>query len=60
LLENGETTVIGGIYENSETNTVQGVPFLQNIPFLGWLFKSKQKIVDKKELMVFITPRVVE
>lgn len=60
LLENGETTVIGGIYENSETNTVQGVPFFQNIPFLGWLFKSKQKIVDKKELMVFITPKVVE
>ncbi|AEI14201.1 type IV pilus secretin PilQ [Flexistipes sinusarabici DSM 4947] len=60
LLENGETTVIGGIYENSETSTVQGVPFLQNIPFLGWLFKSKQKIIDKKELMVFITPRVVE
>jgi len=60
LLENGETTVIGGIYENSETSTVQGVPFFQNIPFLGWLFKSKQKIVDKKELMVFITPKVVE
>ncbi|TYB34363.1 MAG: type IV pilus secretin PilQ [Flexistipes sinusarabici] len=60
LLENGETTVIGGIYENSETNTIQGVPFFQNIPFLGWMFKSKQNIVDKKELMVFITPRVVE
>ncbi len=60
LLENGETTVIGGIYEDEHSNTTQGVPFFSDVPFLGWLFKSKQQIYSKRELLVFITPSVVE
>jgi len=60
LLENGETTVIGGIYEDEQSNTVEGVPFFNNIPFFKWLFQSKQRIYSKRELLVFITPNVVE
>ncbi len=56
---NGETTVIGGIYVDNESDTVTGVPFLMDIPLLGWLFKSNSKIKSKTELLIFITPRIV-
>ncbi|HET6421634.1 MAG TPA: type IV pilus secretin PilQ [Geobacteraceae bacterium] len=59
LIKNGETTVIGGIYQDSDTEDEQGVPFLKDIPLLGWLFKSKDKTKIKTELLIFITPRVV-
>jgi type IV pilus assembly protein PilQ len=60
LLASGDTTVIGGIYEDEERVIKQQVPGLGNIPILGWLFKSKNNIYTKKELLVFLTPRVVE
>jgi type IV pilus assembly protein PilQ len=56
---NGETTVIGGIYIDSDTETNSGVPFLMDIPLLGWMFKSNSKSKTKTELLIFITPRVV-
>jgi type IV pilus assembly protein PilQ len=56
---NGETTVIGGIYVDSDTETNSGVPFLMDIPLLGWMFKSNSKSKVKTELLIFITPRVV-
>lgn len=56
---NGETTVIGGIYVDGETITDTGVPFLMDIPLLGWLFKSNNKTKTKTELLIFITPRIV-
>ncbi len=59
LLANGETTVLGGIYENETTEVVTGVPYLQDIPILGWLFKSKSDKYTKKELLVFITPKII-
>lgn len=56
---NGETTVIGGIYVDSDSETDSGVPYLMDIPLLGWMFKSNSKSKTKTELLIFITPRVV-
>jgi type IV pilus assembly protein PilQ len=56
---NGETTVIGGIFVDSDTDSNTGVPFLMDIPLLGWLFKSNTKSKSKSELLIFITPRIV-
>ncbi len=59
LVENGGTVVLGGIYEQNERNTVTKVPLLGDIPVLGYLFKNRQRVNDRTELMIFITPRVV-
>ncbi|GAB1535711.1 hypothetical protein ADMFC3_13420 [Geovibrio sp. ADMFC3] len=58
LLANGETTVIGGLYEDEEINYIQGVPGLSKLPVLGHLFKGTQKRSTRKELLVFLTPYV--
>ena len=60
LVKNGETTVIGGIFIETETESEVGIPLLRSIPILGNLFKSTRKGKDKTELMIFITPRIVE
>ncbi|MDD2308946.1 MAG: type IV pilus secretin PilQ [Desulfuromonadaceae bacterium] len=59
LLKDGETTVIGGIYKEDETQSDDGVPFLMDIPFLGRLFKSSETRKIKSELLIFITPRIL-
>lgn len=59
LVQNGETTVIGGIYVDTDSITDSGVPFLMDIPLLGWLFKSNNKKKSKSELLIFITPKIV-
>jgi type IV pilus assembly protein PilQ len=59
VVANGETTVIGGIYVDSDTESDTGIPFLSDIPLLGWLFKSNSKSKTKTELLIFITPKVV-
>lgn len=60
LVKNGETTVIGGIFIENETESEAGIPVLRSIPIIGHLFKSTRKGRDKTELMIFITPRIVE
>jgi type IV pilus assembly protein PilQ len=59
LLKDGETTVIGGIFVDSETDGDDGVPYLMDIPLLGNLFKSNVKSKTKTELLIFITPRIL-
>lgn len=59
VVANGDTTVIGGIYVDSDTDSDTGVPFLSDIPLLGWLFKSNTKLKTKTELLIFITPKIV-
>lgn len=59
LIENGGTVVIGGIYEESDTNTTEQVPLLGDIPVLGHLFKTNMKNSERREMLVFITPRIV-
>ncbi len=59
LVKDGETAVIGGIITDTQSNTESGIPLLSRIPVLGWLFKKKDKRVDKTELIIFITPKIV-
>ncbi|MFT3760835.1 type IV pilus secretin PilQ [Thauera sp.] len=59
LVENGGTVVIGGIYEEDERSDVTQVPFLGDLPVLGHLFKNRGTSSVRRELMVFITPRIV-
>jgi type IV pilus assembly protein PilQ len=60
LLRDGETTVIGGIFVDNEAEGDTGVPFLMDIPYLGKLFKSTIKTKNKNELLIFITPRILD
>jgi type IV pilus assembly protein PilQ len=59
-IRDGETAVIGGIYEREESDSQNGLPGLQNIPLLGWLFKKTAKSDNKTELLIFITPRILK
>jgi type IV pilus assembly protein PilQ len=59
LVENGGTVVIGGIFEISETESVNKVPFLGDIPYVGALFRNKTRASNKTELLVFLTPKVI-
>ncbi|MDH3805006.1 MAG: type IV pilus secretin PilQ, partial [Gammaproteobacteria bacterium] len=60
LVADGQTVVLGGIYETERRETVKKVPFLGDIPFLGRLFKSTQRVDNKAELLIFVTPRILE
>ena len=59
LVENGGTVVIGGIFTQTEKDTINKVPLLGDIPVLGNLFKNKVRTADRTELLIFITPKVV-
>jgi len=58
-VENGGTVVIGGIFEQTERDEVNKVPLLGDLPAVGNLFKSRNRIANKSELLIFITPRVL-
>jgi type IV pilus assembly protein PilQ len=60
LVNEGETLVIGGIYETEQDETNTGIPWLMKVPVLGWLFKSQEKLSTKKELLIFLTPTVIQ
>src|SRR6266480_2630470 len=60
LVENGGTVVIGGIYTQTLQTTITKVPFFGDIPLLGVLFRNNSRSDNKTELLVFITPRIVE
>ena len=59
LVRDGETVVIGGVYRQQASQAESGVPWLKDIPILGWLFKNRSTQDRRQELLVFITPRVV-
>jgi len=59
MVENGGTVVLGGIYQLTERSTTDKVPFLGDVPVLGYLFRSNTRTNDKTELLVFITPKIV-
>ncbi len=60
LVANGETAVLGGIYEQLERNDVDKVPFFGDLPIMGNLFKRKTVQTDKTELLIFVTPKVMD
>lgn len=59
LVDNGETVVLGGIYQHSISNSVEKVPLLGDLPLLGALFSRTSENIGKKELLIFVTPKVV-
>jgi type IV pilus assembly protein PilQ len=59
LVANGETTVIGGIFVSEEQTTQSRTPGLHRIPLLGWLFKRHGVADESRELLIFITPRII-
>jgi type IV pilus assembly protein PilQ len=59
LVKSGDTVVIGGVYTNKTSITKRGVPLLSQIPILGWLFKSEESRVERSELLIFLTPRIM-
>ncbi len=59
VVRDGDTIVIGGVYKETAIDSVTGVPVLSRIPILGWLFKYKTVSNEKRELLIFVTPRVI-
>ena len=59
LADNGETVVIGGIYQQDDLEAETKVPFLGDIPFLGNLFRQRTKRSDRQELLIFLTPKII-
>ncbi len=59
VVENGGTVVVGGVFVTNTQSKVEKVPLLGDVPFFGWLFKYKNDFGNRRELLVFITPRVV-
>ncbi|MEG0342386.1 MAG: type IV pilus secretin PilQ family protein [Acinetobacter sp.] len=59
LVDNGETVVLGGIFEQQNSKTQTKVPFLGDIPYVGRLFRKDAKTENKRELLIFVTPRIV-
>ena len=60
LVDNGETIVLGGVYEQTKSNKVTRVPFFGDLPLVGFLFRSTSKSDDKSELLIFVTPKIVK
>jgi type IV pilus assembly protein PilQ len=60
LVDSGATLVLGGIYQMSAQNTQAGIPLLKDLPFIGQLFRTDSSLTSKSELMVFITPQIVD
>ena len=60
LVKDGQTVVLGGIYETERRETVTKVPFLGDIPFVGAAFRNKRRTNNKAELLIFVTPRILE
>jgi type IV pilus assembly protein PilQ len=59
MVKSGDTVVIGGIYKEETGQSEAGIPYLKDIPFLGWLFKAQTKVLKKTELLIFLTPTVL-
>lgn len=60
LVGNGETVVLGGIYQQEKGETVRRVPFLGKLPLVGWLFKSETHLDKRNELLIFVTPKIIQ
>jgi type IV pilus assembly protein PilQ len=60
LIRNGDTVVLGGIYRHTGDDREDGLPYLRDVPGLGWLFKRTLETKRHEELLVFLTPKIVE
>lgn len=59
VVENGGTVVVGGVFITNNQSKVEKVPLLGDVPFFGWLFKFKNDFGNRRELLIFITPRII-
>ena len=59
-MNNGETVVLGGVFEQNKTNGGQKVPLLGDIPLLGYLFQKSSDAITKRELLIFVTPQILK
>ncbi|MBW2733490.1 MAG: type IV pilus secretin PilQ [Deltaproteobacteria bacterium] len=59
LVKDGDTAVIGGIYTTRDGRSWQKVPWFADIPVIGWFFKTRRDVSDREEVLVFITPRII-
>lgn len=60
LVANGETVVLGGIYQLTKSLTITKVPFFGNLPLVGWMFKNETNIDQRRELLIFVTPKIIQ
>jgi len=60
LVDNGETVVLGGVFEHVKNENVNKVPGLGSLPVVGWLFRSTTEEDDKNELLIFVTPKILK
>jgi type IV pilus assembly protein PilQ len=60
VVQDGDTIVIGGVFKSTDSNDVSGLPWLQKIPVLGWLFKTDNTTKEKKQILVFVTPKILK
>ncbi|WP_156776913.1 type IV pilus secretin PilQ [Nitrococcus mobilis] len=60
LVDNGETIVLGGVYERNKNRTINRVPFFGELPLLGWLFRNTVRVDNNKELLIFVTPKILK
>ena len=60
LVDNGETVVLGGVYEQTKTKSIDRVPFFGDLPLVGALFRSKTETNNKSELLIFVTPKLLK
>jgi type IV pilus assembly protein PilQ len=60
LVDNGQTVVLGGIYETVSSNQVTRVPFFSDLPLLGFLFRTTKTQDDRSELLIFVTPKILK
>ena len=60
LVDNGETLVLGGIYEQERGKQTERVPFFGSLPGVGWLFRTESKTDQKQELLIFVTPKIIK
>ena len=60
LVDNGETLVLGGIYEQTTLKEVEKVPFFGDLPGVGWMFRTNRNTDNKSELLIFVTPRIIK
>lgn len=59
LVDNGDTIVIGGIYEQTKTQSATRTPFLSDLPYVGFMFRNTSQTNDKSELLIFVTPKIL-
>ena len=60
LVNNGETVVLGGVYERTTRHSLDRVPFFGDLPLIGYLFRRKSNRDDKSELLIFVTPKILK